>query len=116
VKFGVISLRDDRPDPLTGRLRSALEHHREILDLARKAEELGFDSFHVGEHHGCDYITSTPSVILGATSMRRARSCPGSIRASCDRPVHGQVMLFLSTLAARSSWTGGTPPNEAASP
>ncbi len=73
MKFGVITLGDNRPDPLTGRLRSAVEHHREILELADKAEALGFDSFHVGEHHGCDYITSTPAVVLGAVAARTER-------------------------------------------
>ena len=68
MDFGVISLGDNRPDPLTGRLRTAVDHHREVLDLAVKAEALGFDSFHIGEHHGCDYITSTPSVMLGAAA------------------------------------------------
>jgi len=70
MKFGVISLGDNRPDPLTGKLRAAAEHHREVIELAERAEALGFDSFHVGEHHGCDYITSTPSVLLGAIAMR----------------------------------------------
>ncbi|MEM7017446.1 MAG: LLM class flavin-dependent oxidoreductase [Pseudomonadota bacterium] len=73
MKFGVITLGDNRPDPMTGRLRSAVEHHQEMLTLAEKAESLGFNSFHVGEHHGCDYITSTPSVVLGAVAARTER-------------------------------------------
>ena len=66
MEVGVVALGDNRPDPLTGRPRTPAEHHREVLDLAVQAEALGFDSFHVGEHHGCDYIVSTPSVMLGA--------------------------------------------------
>ena len=73
MRFGVMSLGDNRVDPLTGRLRTAVEHHREALELAVKAEALGFDSFHIGEHHGCDYITSTPSVLLGAAAALTER-------------------------------------------
>lgn len=73
MKFGVITLGDNRRDVLTGHLHTAVERHREILELGVKAEELGFDSFHVGEHHGCDYITSTPSVLLGALATQTER-------------------------------------------
>jgi len=73
LEFGVITLGDNRPDPVTGRLRTAVEHHREGIELAEKAEALGFESFHIGEHHGCDYITSNPAVLLGAVAMRTER-------------------------------------------
>ncbi len=73
MKVGVITLGDNRRDPVTGRLRTAVEHHREILELAERAEALGYDSYHVGEHHGCDYITSTPAVVLGAAAARTER-------------------------------------------
>ncbi len=89
MRFGIISLGDNRPDPLTGRLRTAVEHHREVIELAEKAEALGFDSFHVGEHHGCDYITSTPSVVLGAAAMRTERILLST--ATALLPVHDPV-------------------------
>jgi alkanesulfonate monooxygenase SsuD/methylene tetrahydromethanopterin reductase-like flavin-dependent oxidoreductase (luciferase family) len=89
MKFGIISLGDNLPDPVTGRLPSAVEHHREILELADKAEALGFDSFHVGEHHSCHYITSTPSVVLGAISARTERIVLST--ATALLPVHDPV-------------------------
>ena len=89
MKFGVITLGDNRPDPLTGRLRTAAEHHRGILELAERSEALGFDSFHVGEHHGCDYITSTPSVVLGAVAARTERITLST--ATALLPVHDAV-------------------------
>lgn len=70
MQYGIITLGDNRPDVITGRVRSAVEHHAETLRLAEKSEALGFDSFHLGEHHGCDYITSTPAVVLGAVAAR----------------------------------------------
>ena len=89
MRFGVISLGDNRPDVLTGRHRTAVEHHRELLQLAERAESLGFDSFHVGEHHGCDYITSPPSVVLGAAAMRTRRITLST--ATALLPIHDPV-------------------------
>jgi len=91
MDFGIISLGDNRPDPLTGRLRSAVVHHRETIELAEKAEALGFDSFHTGEHHGCDYITSTPAVLLGAIAMRTERIRLST--ATALLPVHDPVLF-----------------------
>ena len=70
MKFGVISLGDNRPDTLTGKKKKPADRHDDILDLVVKSEELGFDSFHIGEHHGCDFITSTPAVFLAAAAMK----------------------------------------------
>ena len=89
MEFGVITLGDNRPDVLTGRLRTAVEHHEEGLQLAEKAEALGFNSFHVGEHHGCDYITSTPSVVLGAAAARTNKITLST--ATALLPVHDAI-------------------------
>ncbi len=89
MEVGVITLGDNRPDPQTGRQRSPAEHHREVLDLAVRAEALGFDSFHVGEHHGCDYITSSPSVVLGAAAALTDRIRLST--ATALLPIHDPV-------------------------
>ena len=89
MKFGIITLGDNRPDVLTGRMRTAVEHHEEGLQLAEKAEALGFNSFHVGEHHGCDYITSTPSVVLGAAAARTKKITLST--ATALLPVHDAI-------------------------
>ena len=91
MNFGLISLGDNRPDPMTGRLRTPVEHHREAIELAQKAESLGFDSFHIGEHHGCDYITSAPPVILGAIAMKTERI--GLSTATALLPLHDPVLF-----------------------
>lgn len=58
------------PDPVTGRLLTQAERYRMIVDAAVKAEETGFRSASVGEHHFCDYIISTPPVLLAAMAER----------------------------------------------
>lgn len=73
MEFGIVSLGDHLPDPVTGRKISRVQHHQEIVELAVKADALGFDSFHLGEHHGCDYISSAPPVVLGAIASRTER-------------------------------------------
>lgn len=53
--------------------------YREHLDLLARAETLGFDIYHVAEHHGTPLgLVPSPSVYLAAAAMRttRIRLCP----------------------------------------
>lgn len=58
------------PDPVTGRRLTQVERYRMVVDGAVKAEEVGFVSASVGEHHFCDYVISTPPVLLAAIAER----------------------------------------------
>jgi alkanesulfonate monooxygenase SsuD/methylene tetrahydromethanopterin reductase-like flavin-dependent oxidoreductase (luciferase family) len=68
--MGLLSLGDLITDPVTGRRRSLAERHRNLVDQAVWAEECGFDSFHLGEHHFSEYVLSSPQVVLGAIAER----------------------------------------------
>ena len=57
-------------DPITGRLLTQRERFRMIVEAAVVAEEAGFWSASVGEHHFCDYIISAPPVLLAAIAER----------------------------------------------
>ncbi len=57
-------------DPHTGLLMSQQQRHRMIIEGAVAAEQAGFWSASVGEHHFCDYIISAPPVILAAIAER----------------------------------------------
>lgn len=73
MKFGLITLGDHMADPATGAKRSQTQRFADIITLAEWAEELGFSSFHIGEHHFCDYIVSNPVLLLAAAAMRTKR-------------------------------------------
>jgi alkanesulfonate monooxygenase SsuD/methylene tetrahydromethanopterin reductase-like flavin-dependent oxidoreductase (luciferase family) len=75
VRFLAITLIVHRPDPVTGRQKSAHDRFREVLDNAVLAEELGFDGFGVGERHERPFISSSPTVVLShvAALTRRIR-------------------------------------------
>lgn len=70
VHLGLLTLGDHLPDPVTGALQSQAERHRRLVDQAVLAEQVGFSSVHLGEHHFCDYILSAPPVVLAAIAER----------------------------------------------
>jgi alkanesulfonate monooxygenase SsuD/methylene tetrahydromethanopterin reductase-like flavin-dependent oxidoreductase (luciferase family) len=70
MRFCVITLGDHMADPDTGQMRSQAQRFADIVTMAQWAEELGFDGFHIGEHHFCDYIVSNPVPLLVAAAGR----------------------------------------------
>jgi alkanesulfonate monooxygenase SsuD/methylene tetrahydromethanopterin reductase-like flavin-dependent oxidoreductase (luciferase family) len=70
METGLVTLGDNLPHPLTGERMPAAARFRQIIELGVLAEELGFTSFHVGEHHFSDYILSSPTPLLAAVAER----------------------------------------------
>ena len=68
--YGVISLADHLPDPTTGQQVSQQERLSDIVNQAVKAEELGFISFGLGEHHFGNYIMPAPELALAYLAAR----------------------------------------------
>ncbi|WP_310727557.1 LLM class flavin-dependent oxidoreductase [Streptomyces sp. N2A] len=73
MRFGVMTLIDNVPDALSGRLLSPHDRLREVVELAVLVEELGFDAFGVGERHGAPFLSSSPPAVLGAIAARTHR-------------------------------------------
>jgi len=46
---------------------------RQLVDQIQHADEVGLDTFGVGEHHRRDFLDSAPEVILGAAAARTQR-------------------------------------------
>jgi natural product biosynthesis luciferase-like monooxygenase protein len=67
VRFGIFSIFDYWP-----RVKSVPKYFADILELAQRAEELGFDSFWISEHHFTDYggILPRPQILLAALAQR----------------------------------------------
>ncbi|MGH7290357.1 MAG: LLM class flavin-dependent oxidoreductase [Myxococcota bacterium] len=70
---GLLILGDHLADPHTGMRSSQAERHRQFVELGAYSEVLGFDSIWLGEHHLCDYILSSPPVVLAAIAERTRR-------------------------------------------
>ncbi|MFM7537137.1 MAG: LLM class flavin-dependent oxidoreductase [Acidimicrobiales bacterium] len=71
--LGLTTLGDHLPDPNTGWRPTEPARFREFVELGVTAEELGFAAFHLGEHHFCDYVLSSPIPILAAVGERTRR-------------------------------------------
>jgi alkanesulfonate monooxygenase SsuD/methylene tetrahydromethanopterin reductase-like flavin-dependent oxidoreductase (luciferase family) len=70
MKLGLMTLGDLIPDPVTGQTMSAQERYRMLIDAAVIADEAGFHSINIGEHHGLGYVISAPPVLLSAIAER----------------------------------------------
>src|SRR5262245_26876547 len=67
MKFGIFVFGDNHPD--LG--RSNQKYYQEVLTIAEWAEELGFESFWLGEHHFYWYGTCvSPPMIIAALGQR----------------------------------------------
>ncbi|ROO61217.1 putative FMN-dependent luciferase-like monooxygenase [Micromonospora sp. Llam0] len=64
MEFGVYSIGDRTPDPLTGQAPSEHERLTSMVAIARHAEEAGFEVFAAGEHHQPPYVSSAPAMLL----------------------------------------------------
>ncbi len=70
MQIGWATMADHLTDPVTGTRMTQAERHRMIIDGAVAAEQSGFWCAAVGEHHFCDYIVSSPPVLLAAIAER----------------------------------------------
>ena len=70
MKFNLMSLGDHITDPVTGFRPTAQGRHRDFVTMAVRAEDAGFHGVNVGEHHGIEYIYSSPPVMLAAIAER----------------------------------------------
>ncbi|HEX4358566.1 MAG TPA: LLM class flavin-dependent oxidoreductase [Pseudonocardia sp.] len=70
MKFLVLTLISNGPDPVTGRTPSAHERFSRVVEHAVLAEQLGFDGYAVGERHERPFFSSAPPVVLSHLAAR----------------------------------------------
>lgn len=73
MEIGVYTFGDLGPNPHTGETISASQRLKEVIELAKIAEEAGLDLFGVGEHHRLDYTISSPAIVLSAIAQATKR-------------------------------------------
>ena len=66
MKFQVLDIIPHLKNPLTGEIVSTADRLNQVVETARRAEELGYDSFSVGERHAGEFISSSPTTVLAA--------------------------------------------------
>lgn len=66
MKLSLMTLGDQIKDPVTGDLQSSTQRHQSIVESSVLAEQAGWYGVNIGEHHGLEYTTSAPPVILAA--------------------------------------------------
>lgn len=69
LEFGIYTLGDHLPNPITGERISAKERIQEIIEYARLAEQAGIDFFSVGESHQEYFATQAHTVVLSAIAQ-----------------------------------------------
>ncbi|GEA84309.1 LLM class flavin-dependent oxidoreductase [Cellulomonas gelida] len=73
MRFQVLDIVFNPPHPVTGEAIPPSDRLNRVVETAVLAEELGFDSFAVGERHAGEVLSSAPTVILGAIAARTER-------------------------------------------
>jgi alkanesulfonate monooxygenase SsuD/methylene tetrahydromethanopterin reductase-like flavin-dependent oxidoreductase (luciferase family) len=88
MQLGIFSVMDFHPE----QQGSAAGFYREMIELAVKAEQLGYDSAWVAEHHFANYgLCPAPPVLLAAIAQRTERIRIGP--AVCVLPFHDPVKV-----------------------
>jgi probable LLM family oxidoreductase len=73
VQIGIDSFVSTVTDPDTGRDVSPVERVQHLLEEVERADEVGLDTYGIGEHHRPEYLDSAPAVLLAAAAARTSR-------------------------------------------
>jgi putative FMN-dependent luciferase-like monooxygenase len=64
MQFGIFSVSDITEDPTTGTTPTEAERIKNIIAIAKHADEVGLDVFALGEHHNPPFFSSSPTTTL----------------------------------------------------
>ena len=73
MKFQVLDIIPHLKNPVTGEIVSTADRLNQVVQTAHRAEELGYDSFSVGERHAGEFISSSPTTVLAAIAAVTSR-------------------------------------------
>ncbi|OEO31027.1 hypothetical protein VW23_018225 [Devosia insulae DS-56] len=89
MELGIYTFGDIVADPHTGRKPSPSERMRQMLDMAKLADNVGLDVIGVGEHHGLGFVNSATATTIAAMAAvtKRIRLTSASTLLSTADPV-----------------------------
>ena len=98
MQIGIDSFAAVISDPETGTTMSPAERLRNLIEEIEMADQVGLDSFGIGEHHRAEYLDSAPVVLLAAAAARtkQIRLTSAVTVLSADDPV--RVFQNFATL------------------
>jgi probable LLM family oxidoreductase len=98
MQIGIDSFAAVISDPETGATMSPAERLGNLLEEIELADQVGLDSFGIGEHHRADFLDSAPVVLLAAAAARtkQIRLTSAVTVLSADDPV--RVFQNFATL------------------
>lgn len=64
MQFGIFSVGDVTPNPITGRVPSEHERITAQIEIAKRADDVGLDVMAVGQHHNPPFVASSPTTTL----------------------------------------------------
>ena len=70
MQIGIDSFAAAITDPETGVQTSPVDRIQHLLEEIVHADEVGLDTFGVGEHHRREFLDSAPAIILSAAAAR----------------------------------------------
>ncbi len=70
MEIGIDSFAAVVSDPATGKTLLPAERLRNLIEEIELADQVGLDSFGIGEHHRAEYLDSAPVVILAGAATR----------------------------------------------
>ncbi len=73
MEIGLDSFVAVLPDPRTGQAPAPFERVANLLEEITLADQIGLDSFGIGEHHRSEFLDSAPAVLLAAAAARTER-------------------------------------------
>ncbi|MUL63022.1 5,10-methylene tetrahydromethanopterin reductase [Mycobacterium sp. CBMA 234] len=73
MEFGVFTVGDIAPEPITNYTQSEAERIDNMIRVARRADEVGLDVFALGEHHNPPFVPSSPTTLLAYIAAVTAR-------------------------------------------
>jgi putative FMN-dependent luciferase-like monooxygenase len=73
MQFGIFSVSDITRNPVTGYTPSEAERIHAIVQIARRADEVGLDVFSIGEHHNPPFFSSSPTTLLANIAAQTER-------------------------------------------
>src|SRR3954469_24882436 len=89
VQFGIFTVSDVTEDPTNGTTPSEHDRITAIVEIAKKAEEVGLDVVALGEHHNPPFFSSSPTTTLAyiAAQTERLQLSPATTLITTNDPV-----------------------------